>query len=73
MECNPLLDVLNTGFTIIEIQSLNSLTLGARPFWPQDFNQKYGTKAFVQGHQGHTKHKGIVCVLYLNDYHLNIF
>ena len=46
--------------------ALNSLVLGAQPFWPQDFYQKYGTKAIVKGHQYHTKHTGFACVLYLS-------
>ena len=49
----------------IKSQALNSLILGARPFWPHDLCQKYGTKAIVKGHQGHTKQTGFVCVLYL--------
>ena len=50
--------------------TLNFLILGARPLWPQDFCQKYGTKAIVKGCQGHSKHTGFVCFLF--DYHLNI-
>ena len=46
-------------------QALNSFILEAQPFWPQDFSQKYGTKAIVKGHQGHTKRTGFVFVLYL--------
>ena len=50
------------------MQALNSLILGARPFWPQGFCQKYDTKAVVQGHQGHTKYTGFVSLF---DSHLN--
>ena len=55
------------------LQALISLILGARPFWPQEFYQKYGTKAIVQGQHGHTKHTGLVCTLYLTIALLIIF
>ena len=54
---------LGHSIVLYLMQPLNSLILGAQPFWPQDFCQKYGTKAIVKGHQGHTKHTGFVCVL----------